>query len=246
MFCKGMTIWMLLMAMTATVVAQSNSLYRRADEESLARSRRGGLSSGSINDENRSGVIPRSDAVSVLQASWFTVDEPTPKDFRVHDLVTIVINEASKNSTKADTKADRKYDLQAAINEWVKLEGGALRPKSTAAGAPKLDMQLDRSFEGKGDIKREDTLSARIQAEIIDVMPNGNLVVEATHTVTTDKEVTVITLTGTCRSKDIAIDNSIISTKVANLKVTKTHEGIASDATKRGVLSGLFDWMAIF
>ncbi|MBN2212022.1 MAG: flagellar basal body L-ring protein FlgH [Sedimentisphaerales bacterium] len=243
------TVLSLVLGLAGIVGAQENSLYRRADSEAQAKNRRGGIyvqnvsSSGSSTEEyglNKTNYTP------VLKASWFTVEEPSPKDFRVHDLVTIVVNEVSKHSTSADTKTERSYDLQAALNEWFKLEQEALRPKSTNAEAPKANVSFNREFEGKGDVEREDTMSARIQAEIIDIMPNGNLVLEATHRMEMDEEVTMITLTGTCRSKDVGIDNTVISSKVADLRLKKTHEGVARDAVKRGLLSGLLDWLAIF
>jgi len=240
--------WTLVAGALGNAGAQTNSLYRRADEEALARTRRGatvvqGMTQGRVSEEHASGERGR---IPVLKASWFTIDEPSPKDYRVHDLITIIVNEVSRNSTKADTKAERKYTLKAALDEWFKFEGGALRARSANAVAPELDFSFDRKFKGKGDIKREDTLSARIQAEVIDVLPNGNLLLEAKHTVVVDEEVTVITLTGTCRGKDVGIDNTILSSKVADLKLTKTHQGVARDAVKRGLLTGLFDWLGLF
>jgi len=245
---KQITILCLVLVITTVGIAQENSLYQRADNETLAKNRRGGVYVQAVSGNSSGGeeALVKTNYTSILKASWFTVEEPSPKDFRVHDLVTIVVNEVSKHSTSADTKTERSYDLQAALKEWFKFEEGALRPKSSSAGTPKVDMSFDREFEGKGDVEREDTMSARIQAEIIDIMPNGNLVLEATHRLEMDEEVTVITLTGTCRSKDVGIDNAVISSKVADLRLTKKHEGVARDATKRGLLSGLIDWLAIF
>ncbi len=243
-------IWVLIyiLFLTSAGAAQENSLYQRADNETLAKSRRGGTYVQGAGTGVAAGEpgLSKTNYTPILKASWYTVEEPSPKDFRVHDLVTIVVNEVSKHSTSADTKTERSYDVQAALKEWFKLEQEALRPKSTNAGDPQVNLSFEREFEGKGDVEREDTMSARIQAEIIDIMPNGNLILEATHRVEMDEEVTVITLTGTCRSKDVGIDNTVISSKVAELQLTKKHEGLARDATKRGLLSGLIDWLAIF
>ncbi len=178
--------------------------------------------------------------------SWIAVDKPRPKDIRVHDLVTIVVHEVSKHASKEDTKSERGYSIDAALKDWLRFNSGSIRPDKQPSGDPKVSFSFEREFEGKGNNKRSDTLSARIQAEVIDVMPNGNLILEATHKVVTNEEETTITLTGTCRSKDVGVDNTIISTQLARLDVRKHHKGIVRDANKRGLLSGLIDWLAIF
>lgn len=227
---------------------QTNSLYLRAETKMLARKARGGLAKSETSQQDAfgEGYSGNGGSVSAIKASWFTVDEPEPKDFRVHDLVTIVVHEVSKHTTKADTKADREYSFDARIEEYIRFADQAIQPALQKNGSPRIKLSLDKEFEGEGDIKREDTLSARIQAEIIDVLPNGNLVLEAAHTVITDAESSTITLTGMCRSKDVGIDNSVLSSRLHDLMVRKFHSGMAHDATRRGIISGLFDWINLF
>lgn len=183
---------------------------------------------------------------SISKASWIAVDKPTPKDIRLHDLVTIIVHESSKHTSKEDVKSEREYSTDAALKDWLRLRGLDLLPAKQPNGDPKIGFNFSREFEGKGDVKRQDTLTARIQAEVIDVLPNGNLRLEATHTIVTNEEETHITLTGVCRSKDVGVDNTVLSDKLAQLEIHKMHKGIARDANKRGLLSGLFDWLAIF
>ena len=245
-------VLMLTGVMATSLKAQNNSLYRRAEVETQVRSQRGvGLSQGSMGvgvPSNMPATLGSGRAVhtSVNSASWITVDKPRPKDIRVHDLVTIVVHEVSKHSTKADTESERDYSIDAALKDWIRLTDGNLRPDRQLRGDPRVGLSFQKEFEGKGDIEREDLLTARIQAEVIDVLPNGNLILEATHQVRTDEEETVITLTGTCRSKDIGPDNTVLSTQLARLDVQKYHRGQARDATKPGVVGGLLDWLTPF
>jgi flagellar L-ring protein FlgH len=232
--------------------APGNSLFVRTEEEKLNTSlRHKGMKTDAAENvygakEEASSIPALTRRTPVLKASWITVAEPSPKDYRVHDLITIIVNEVSKNSTKADTKADREYTVDSKLQDWISLSGLNLRPDKQSHGDPKVGFSYDREFEGKGDIKREDSLTARIQAKVIDVMPNRTLLLEATKKVTTDEEETTIILSGVCRSKDIGIDNTILSSQLADLDLRKSHNGIARDATKRGLLSGLTDWLGIF
>ena len=179
----------------------------------------------------------------VLQASWITVEEPRLKNFRIHDLVTIVVNEVSRHSTSAETETDRSYGIDAALEEWFRLTNGAVYAANAAHGEPSLALSFDREFDGSGDITRQDSLSARIRAEVVDVLPNGNLVLEATHSITTDDETTVITLTGICAGGDLGLDNTVLSSQLASLRVEKVHTGMARDATRRGIISGLLEFL---
>jgi len=238
--------------------APTNSLFLRTEQEVQLRKIRGlsninGMQTASSTAtpmkaslESFGPTYQTKIKTSISKASWIAVDKPTPKDIRVHDLVSIVVHESSKHTTKEDVKAEREYSIDAALKDWLRLSGANLRPDKQSRGDPKVGFNFEREFEGKGDVKRQDTLTARIQAEVIDVLPNGNLRLEATHVIVTNEEETNMTLTGICRSKDVGIDNKILSDNLAQLEIRKTHKGIARDANKRGLLSGLIDILAIF
>ena len=232
--------------------AQTNSLYIRATEEHAAKSGSAVGSAGgaglvdSTGYKQRNRSLGQQSGPSALMASWITVEEPAPKDFRVNDLITVVVHEISKHSTTADTETERETSIDLKLEEWFRFTGGAVRASDKKHGTPKLKGSISRQFDGKGDIERQDSLSAEIQAKIIDIMPNGNLLLEAAHSITTDDEKTKITLTGTCRPKDVTADNSIISSKLADLDIKKMHTGVARDATKRGVLSTILDFLNPF
>ncbi|MCF7957283.1 MAG: flagellar basal body L-ring protein FlgH [Phycisphaerae bacterium] len=224
---------------------QTNSLYLRQEEEIQKNALRGkmeGVSSQGSGTRKDNTKGPNTfQAKSIRKASWTSVEESQPKGFHVHDLITIQILESSKSSTQAKTKTERETEVDFAIKDWIRLTDMNLRPDKQTRGDPRIAGSFTRDFDSKGDISRADTLSAKIQEEVIDVLPNGTLSLEATHTVLTDDETTVITLTGKCRSKDIGIDNSIISSKIARCVVKKEHFGTARNATKQGWAMKLLD-----
>ena len=84
-------------------------------------------------------------------------------------------------------------------------------------------------------------LTARITAEIVDVKPNGTMVLQARKRIKTDEEVEQFVLTGICRADDIIADNTILSTQLYDKAVNKTHTGAVRDTTKRGFVPRLLD-----
>ena len=107
-------------------------------------------------------------------------------------------------------------------------------------------MNFSRSFEGEGDYARKDALADRITARVVDVKPNGNLVLEARKFVQNDDEKLELVLTGYCRAEDVTADNSVLSTQMYNLDLRKQHSGELRRASKKGLLTKLLDFVFNF
>lgn len=229
---------------------QNNSLLKRAHREqaiqqgrgSLGQSGPGGPMAAQLASRQDMGGAQHGERISSLEASWITVDIPQPKDFRVHDLVEIIVNEVSKHSTKADSKLERENSIDASLTDWLRFGNNlSIRPDRQSDGDPKIAASIEREFEGTGEQLREDAVTYRIMAEVVDVLPNGTLVLEATKTIVTDEDATTLTLTGVCRSTDIGLNNTLLSSKLAKLQVRKTSAGAARDATRRGAIHRFWD-----
>jgi flagellar L-ring protein precursor FlgH len=90
-------------------------------------------------------------------------------------------------------------------------------------------------------VSEKEEVLYRIAATVVDVLPNGNLVLEAQKEIQTNREVWTYTLTGTIRSQDINRDNTALSENIANLQIKKTQSGKVYDSTKRPWGTRLYD-----
>jgi flagellar L-ring protein precursor FlgH len=180
--------------------------------------------------------------------SFFAVPEPQPKTMKKHDLITIIIREESDIQSKGSTDMKKNAELQAQVNQMVKLKlsSMSLFGLPTPAVQPGVDLTGARTFHGEGEVDRTDSMTARITAEIIDVKPNGTLVLQARKHIKTDDEEQSFVLSGTCRVEDVTADNSILSTQLHDLDLQKNHSGAVRDSTKRGVLPKLLDFVNPF
>jgi flagellar L-ring protein precursor FlgH len=181
--------------------------------------------------------------VKPAQVSFLAVPEPEPKLLKQHDLVTIVIREESAivSTETKDFKKDAQFD--AAVDQFVKLS--AAGPSIVGLPAPtnpeEVKIRGNRTWTGQGDVNRTDSLTARITAEVVDVKPNGTLILQARKRIKTDEEEQQFILTGTCRADDVGADNTILSTQLYDLQLQKNHKGDVRDATKRGWIPKLLD-----
>ncbi|MDB5292101.1 MAG: flgH [Phycisphaerales bacterium] len=182
------------------------------------------------------------------QVSFFAVPEKEPKVLKKHDLVTIIIREESQMDSKATTDLTKNAEFKAAVNQMVKLKlsNFSIYGLPTPAATPAVDITGNRTFTGDGEVKRDDSLTARITAEILDVKPNGTLVLQARKRIKHDEEEQQFILTGTCRAEDINADNTLLSTQLYDLELQKNTKGNVRNATERGNVSKLLDFINPF
>lgn len=193
-------------------------------------------------------AAPDARAVRLEDVSYYAVPLPEPKVIRKHDLITIIVREESEYSSEGSSELTKEARFEAAIDEFVKLNLRDLQLKGGAIGAvaPRIDVSGSREFSGEGTVDRSDSFTARITAEVLDVKPNGTLVLQARKRIKTDEEEQVFILSGTCRAEDINADNTILSTALHDQEVTKTHKGTVRSATRRGWGGKLLDAISPF
>jgi flagellar L-ring protein precursor FlgH len=179
--------------------------------------------------------------------SFMAVPEPTPRMLRAHDLVTIIVNEQSEITTKGTSNITRDSQLDAKVNNFVKFKPGNLTLQGLqATTTPEVNVAGNRTFQGQGDVERTDSFTARITAEVVDVKPNGTVVLQARKRIKADEEEQTFILTGTCRAEDITAADSVLSNQLYDLQLQKIHTGDVRNATKRGLIGKLLDFVNPF
>lgn len=171
----------------------------------------------------------------LLRVSPYAVEAPEPEVIEVNDQVTIIIRETKSAKSDAKTEATKEWEHEWELSKWIKLsDKNGLIPALFEHGNPAVEFQHEDDYSGDGSYDRKDELTTRIQATVIDVKPNGTLVLEAAKTIEVDEERYTITVTGACRSIDVTPTNTILSTQIANLDIRVQHTGAIRDATRRG------------
>ncbi|MBX3364377.1 MAG: flagellar basal body L-ring protein FlgH [Phycisphaeraceae bacterium] len=185
---------------------------------------------------------------SLRSMSMFAIEAPRPRTFAVHDLVTIIINESSRAASEQTLETKKNSNATASIDalldpmELVELR---LRP-GLDQGVTLAKLAAKRDFKGEGDYARTDRFEARITAQVIDVKPNGTIVLEARKQIVRDDEITTIVLSGICRREDITSANTVLSTQLANLSLMQHNEGKVREAARKGLLTEIFDTLFSF
>src|SRR4029453_13333148 len=121
------------------------------------------------------------------------------------------------------------------------IQGGAQGPTP-----PAIAMSGKRDFKGEGRVDRSDRFTTRVQAEVVDVKPNGTLVLQARSRVRTDDEERYFILTAPSRVGDVRAENTILSSQLFDKSIDQRSKGNVRNATKRGWLGNLLDVITPF
>jgi flagellar L-ring protein precursor FlgH len=176
--------------------------------------------------------------------SIFAVATPPPKKWAKHEVVQVIINELSAESFTQTTDFKKDYSLKAELSKFPSLS--ALLSEGTLADGigsihPGVGASGSKQSKGNGKIDRKDQVTEKISAFVVDVKPNGNLVLEARKSRSSDREVTTIVLSGTCRSEDITKNNTIQSSQLADLEVRFEHTGDVKETGEKGLIPRILE-----
>lgn len=155
---------------------------------------------------------------------------------RVGDILVIKIDEKDLASHQADTTLDKSDDTQYGMPAALGF-AAALKAKYPDVDPAKLFATTSsQKFSGNGSIQRQSQVTATLPVRVREILPSGDLFIEGTKVVMVGAEEKHIYLSGIVRKIDIAEDNTILSSRIADAEVEYTGTGDISDTQRRGWL----------
>jgi len=160
------------------------------------------------------------------------------------DLLTVLVSEksAGKKDATTDTKADSS--ISASVEEFFGIPAMAVKflPKGFNPESV-VKAKTARESKSDGETERNGSLSASITVSVVGVDPSGNLHVQGDKVITVNREEQYIVLTGIVRPEDIASDNSVVSTRLADARIDYYGRGVVADKQGVPLVHRLFDWV---
>lgn len=178
-------------------------------------------------------------AASLRSHSLLAIELPPPREFRVHDLVTILIDEVSRAESSQSLETQKDFELEAALEQFPSLRHLLEAQLETGDSNPVVEVGARGETEStnEGQFRRADRFTARLTAEIIDVKPNGTIVLEAKKAISNNQgELQSIVLAGVCRQEDISADNTVSSSHIADLRIFQRTEGEVHKGGTKGLI----------
>jgi flagellar L-ring protein precursor FlgH len=172
-------------------------------------------------------------AESLYDANTFQPLTADNKAHRVGDALTIHVFERSSAETRSDTSTQRTNRLDAGLGTSAINAGRGVSGSVDVGG----------SFEGGGTTQRANRLLAVLTVTVREVLPNGDLRVGGEQLLTVNQEQHKVNVEGRVRPQDISADNVVLSTRIADAKLTYAGEGDLTDRHKRAWWRALLDFL---
>ena len=153
---------------------------------------------------------------------------------RVGDTLTIVLAEQTNANTKAATSTKKENDID--LPAPTVMGRTATHSKTPLTNT----FETEQDFSGKGDSSRSNSLSGSITVTVVETLTNGNLKVRGEKLINLNQGSEYIRIKGIVRPRDIAPDNTVLSTKVAHAQISYGGTGALADANRHGWLSRFF------
>lgn len=157
------------------------------------------------------------------------------KAMRIGDLITIVLSEQTVSNKSANVDVSKKSAVSlpdpTLLGGLVTLNGRSLAS----------EMAGERTFNGGADAGQSNSLRGNITVTVVDVWPNGTLVIRGEKWMTLNRGDELIRINGLVRPSDVSSENEVLSTKIANAKITYTGSGELASTQKMGFMSRFFN-----
>lgn len=156
------------------------------------------------------------------------------------DILTVIVQESASVQASRRTKTDRASSVDNAVTSF--LFAPPASNFGTLNGAlPSSKWGGSNSFDGGGEINNRQTVTARAAVTVVDVLPNGNLVIEGARYVAYAGEKQHAVLRGIVRPDDIQSGNTVLSSSIADARVEFLSDGAITAAQKKGWFTRVFD-----
>jgi flagellar L-ring protein precursor FlgH len=166
---------------------------------------------------------------------------------KIGDVLTITVSETSAASKASATSA------QKAKTSTGSITFGGIGIGAAGVSSPKGSMSLgpyttsfNNTFAGTGSTSQTDSMTTYMTATVIDVLPNGNLLIRGSRWTKVNDELQQIVLEGVVRPADISRLNTVLSQNVAEAKIFLLGKGPVAQSQKPGWLNQVIDFISPF
>ena len=144
----------------------------------------------------------------------------------VNDTIIINVVEQTTAAADASVKSARTFSASSSLSAL----GGLVKPNNGLQNL--FSPQSSQALNGQTQTASDSSFVTSLAAQVVSVLPNGFLVVEAVRQMEMNNQRQTLVIHGVVRPSDVAVDNSVLSTQVNNLEVRLNGKGVLSDGVR--------------
>jgi flagellar L-ring protein precursor FlgH len=162
---------------------------------------------------------------------------------KIGDIITILIVEETSATNDTNMSTDKESQFSLSLDGFDEILGLTHVFGKPISANPNFDVDAQSQFDGDGSSDRSFAITGTVSGQITEVLPNGNLRIEASQAVKINEEKNSVILVGTVRPQDISAQNTILSTQIANSEIYYAGKGPLSTVGKRGVIKEFLEFV---
>ncbi len=191
--------------------------------------------------------LPSNGHPLTLEDTSFYYQKAEPvRVLKLNDIVRVVVVESAQTNSEGNISRRKQYQLNAQLQEWVKFHNGDLVTNPAFDGDPTINGTLQGQGRAQSNLQTKEGIQFKIAARVVDIRPNGHLVIEAHSIVKNNDEVWEQGLSGVVSPDKVNPKGEVISDDVAELMINKTEKGQVRDGYRRGWFYYLLDRYGMF
>ena len=182
-----------------------------------------------------------------MGSGWYETPLPPPKEVKKGDLIKIRVDLNSQMASEGEVQRRKNTQYDALLNDWVLLNGlRSVKPAPQSDGDQRVRGTQNQIYRATGELDTAEIMKFNITATVVDILPNGNIVVEAHWKINNNSEQWIRSLSGVIARENIGPGNLVLGEDVAELHIGKKEIGTVRDSYKRGWVTRLLDVFSPF
>lgn len=186
-----------------------------------------------------------------------------PRPSKVHDRVTFVIKDTTNTSLEANTKLESTLTTNWNLQNWFTIgrnsngdlmlkpysmssDDGTISTATQSDNYSQIKMDTNSEHEGKGKTDRKNTFTTKLSGEVIEVLPNGHLMVEAKKAIRINNETQTVTLVGRVDPEDLNDVAEVDGDRIIDLNIAFAGEGEVTDSIQAGWMTRIINKLKPF
>ena len=179
--------------------------------------------------------IPKPNSGGIYRPNFSVALFEDRRAMRVGDIIAVILSERTQSSKTADTEISKE--------NAISMDAGTVLGVVPSLGDYNLQTAINQNREliGEASSDQSNSLSGSIAVTVSEIMPNGLMVVRGEKWMTFNRGEEFIRIRGLIRPEDVQPDNTILSTRLADARITYSGTGDLADANKQGWASRFFN-----
>jgi flagellar L-ring protein precursor FlgH len=174
--------------------------------------------------------------LTLSDTSWIYQPAPEPKVWKLNDSITVVIDEKTHMKSEGQVDRRKKAEGALALNDWIAVDGFGISPDPQTQGDPKIAGITDNKYRAQANLENKDNFTTSIQCQVVDIRPNGMLVIEGHDKIQFDEEEWELSVSGIINPEDILPNKTVKSEKITEKRILRRSAGHGRDGIRRGWL----------